>query len=430
MAVTAEIITIGDELLSGEVVDTNSAEIAAALRRRGVRVVRALSVADDVAAIADALRTALEGGGVDVCVVTGGLGPTSDDLTAAAVARACGVPTERHPAAEAAVIAYLTARGRPVDAIQLRQAELPRGAAIVPNPVGSAPGFAARLGVGEVICLPGVPREMRAMLEASVIPRLEGAYPLRRWGRRVYRTLGLREAEVAAQVEPIAAAARGEAALAELKVHYRVAAPEVILTLEAGEGSEAALAALDGAIAAALGEALYGIGEADLPSRLVAALTGAGLTMATAESCSGGRAAALLTGIAGASACVHGAVVAYDNAIKARLLGVPEAVLAAHGAVSEATARAMAEGARAAMAGHADLGLGITGIAGPSGGSAETPVGTVDFAVADAAGTVHRRLLLRGDRASIQHQAAMWGLFLAWARLGARGLAAVVDAGG
>lgn len=426
--VTAAILSVGDELLSGDVVNTNLAEVARALRGCGVRVERALSVPDRREAIVDALRSCLVDVGMDLCLVTGGLGPTSDDLTAASVAVACALPLAQHPEAAAQITAYLQARGRPVEAVQLRQAALPAGAEVIQNPVGSAPGFAVRLAGGEVICMPGVPREMRAMLAEGVIPRLVARHRLRPTPRRVYRTLGLREAELAARVEPIAADARAREALRDLVVHYRVVAPEVFLTLEAGEGAD--LAELDAAIVPALGDALYGIGEADLPTRLVAALTAAGLTVASAESCTGGRVAALITGVAGSSSCFHGAVVAYDNAIKTSILGVPASTLAEHGAVSEATARAMAEGVRAAMAGHADLGVGVTGIAGPSGGSAAKPVGTVDFAVADRAGTSHRRLHIHGDRATVQHVAAMWALRLVWDRLVARGLAAAGEADG
>lgn len=427
MVLTAEILSIGDELLSGDIVNTNLAEIARALRQHGVVVERALSVPDEIDAISRALRAALSV--VDRCIVTGGLGPTSDDLTAAAVAAACDLPLVRHPEAEAQVIAYFAARGRSADATQLRQADLPEGAAVLANPIGSAPGFACALGRGEVICLPGVPREMRALLAEVVLPRLAATGRLRPRARRIYRTLGLGEADLAAHIEPIAAAARGTRALRQLVVHYRVAAPEVFITLEAGDAAaaEAALRELDAPIQARLGGILYGIGEAELAVRVGRALAEHGLRVAAAESCTGGRVAALLTATAGSSSYFHGGVVAYDNAIKTALLGVPEATLAAHGAVSEATARAMAEGLLRAFTGHAELAVAITGIAGPGGASPEKPVGTVDFAVADAAGTTHRRLHLRGDRPTIQHSAAMWALRLVWDRLVERGLGRVLE---
>jgi len=429
MVMTAAIISIGDELLCGDIVDTNLAEIARALRQRGVVVQRAFSVPDQVDAISGALRAALAA--ADRCIVTGGLGPTSDDLTAAAVAAACDLPLVRHPDAEAQVIAYFAARGRGVDETQLRQANLPQGAAVLANPIGSAPGFACALGRGEVICLPGVPREMRALLAERVLPRLAQAGRLRPSARRIYRTLGLGEADLAAHIEPIAAAARDTPALRQLVVHYRVAAPEVFVTLEAGHNADndadAALRQLDAPMRARLGGVLYGIGEAELNLRIGRALAEHGLRLAAAESCTGGRVAAQITAVAGSSAYFHGGVVAYDNAIKTALLGVPEATLAAHGAVSEATARSMAEGLLRSFAGHAELAVAITGIAGPGGGSLDKPVGTVDFAVADDAGTLHRRLHLRGDRQTIQHIAAMWALRLVWDRLVERGLAQVQE---
>lgn len=183
------------------------------------------------------------------------------------------------------------------------------------------------------------------------------------------------------------------------------------------------LAGFDAEFMRALQPALYGLGEADLPARVVAALRAAGKTVATAESCTGGRVGALLTEVAGASACFYGGVIAYDNSVKQGLLGVSEGDLVAHGAVSEVVARAMAIGARRALG--TDFAVATTGIAGPDGGSKEKPVGTVDIAVADADGCSYKRLSLHGERNLIQHVSALWALKLLWDRLVELGLARV-----
>jgi nicotinamide-nucleotide amidase len=433
--VSAQILTVGDELLSGDTVDTNSAFLGERCRRLGVTVVRAVSVRDRVDEIAAALtRAAAE---VDLCLVSGGLGPTSDDLTAEAVARAAGVELVRDAGAVPAIEAWFRRFNRPMPDINRKQADLPRGADMLPNPIGTAPGFAVRLpgaaGGGRgclVACMPGVPREMKRMMTEQIEPRLHRTFAPSPVHRRIYRAIGRGESALAVDVEPVVAEARTRSpGLAALYLHYLAATPQVLVILEGAPGPDGArataeeLAGLDAAMLAALRPAVYGLGEADLPQRLVAAMTRAGKTLATAESCTGGRVAALVTGIPGASAVLLGGVVAYDNAVKTGLLGVGEADLQAHGAVSEPVARAMAEGARRALG--CDFAVATTGVAGPGGGSEAKPVGTVDVAVADAGGTFYRRLQLHGERAFIQQVAARWALKLVWDRLEALGLAAV-----
>jgi nicotinamide-nucleotide amidase len=205
--------------------------------------------------------------------------------------------------------------------------------------------------------------------------------------------------------------------------------PEVTLVLESamdgedGPGHAESLAAFDSPMREALAPALYGVGEAGLAKRLVHALSRAGLFLGLAESCTGGGAAAMVTAVPGASACFQGAVVAYDNRVKQSALGVAERDLLDHGAVSDEVARAMAEGARTALG--VDLAASITGIAGPDGGTPDKPVGTVHVAVSDDQGTVHKRLGLRHDRATVQRAAALWALKLVWDRLVERGVAAI-----
>lgn len=423
----AQILTIGDELLSGDTVNTNLAFLGERCRRLGIEVVRALSVRDRIPEIVQAVGEVA----VDLCLVSGGLGPTSDDLTAEAVARAAGVPLVRNPEAEAAIVARFAAIGRPMPEINRKQADLPAGADMLPNPSGSAPGFAVTLPGGTLVaCMPGVPREMKLMMQEQVEPRLRRRFGLQEIPRRVYRVLGRGESAIASEIEPIVAAARERSpGLAAVYLHYRAATPQVLLIVEALAGPDGAratadeLRSLDAPIAAALGPALYGIGEAGLEVRLLAACRAAGLRLATAESCTGGQVAARLTAIAGASEVFRGGVVAYDNAVKTGVLGVPADRIAAHGAVSEPVARAMAEGARKVLG--ADLAVATTGIAGPGGGTPEKPVGTVDVAVADGEECTYKRLKLWGDRALIQHAASLWALKLVWDRLVARGLAQV-----
>ncbi|MEZ4382467.1 MAG: CinA family nicotinamide mononucleotide deamidase-related protein [Nannocystaceae bacterium] len=423
MGPCAEIICVGDELLTGDTIDTNSAEIGRFLRLRGIAARRAVSVADATAAIAGALAQAVE---ADLCVVTGGLGPTRDDLTAAALAEVAGVECVLSPVAVAAVEAALASRGRGVDPIQLRQAEIPAGAEVIANPGGIAPGFAVEIAGRLVIALPGVPEEVRAMLADGVSTLLERRFAARPRVRRVLRCFGLREAEVAAHVEPAVDALRGEdPRLDPLVIHYRARGPEVDVTLDVDAIAEAAVERLERRLRDALGDACYAVGEVELSARIAAILIARGLTLGTAESCTGGRVAAAMTANAGVSACFHGAVVAYDNAIKAAVLGIPMEVIEAHGAVSEPVARGMAAGVRAALAGHADIGVGITGIAGPGGGSDAKPVGTVDIAVDDGEASRYRRFHFRGDRPTIQRRATQWALWMVFHRLRERGLSEV-----
>ncbi len=433
----AQILTIGDELLSGDTVNSNLAFLGERCRRLGISVIRAVSVRDRVdeivAALTDAARWA------DLCLVSGGLGPTSDDLTAEAVARACGAPLVRHAEAEADLVAHFARFNRPMPENNRKQADLPAGADLLKNPIGSAPGFAVRLpdsaDAGRscfVACMPGVPREMSRMMLEQIEPRLARDFELPPVHRRVYRTIGRGESAIAELIEPVVAAARRRSpGLANLYLHYRAASPQCLIVAEGTPGPDGArataeeLAELDEPFARALETTLYGIGDADLPARLVAALTRAGKTLASAESCTGGRIGALVTEVAGASACYWGGVIAYDNSVKRGLLGVPAADLDAHGAVSEPVARAMAHGARRALA--TDFAVATTGVAGPGGGSPEKPVGTVDVSVADAAGCSYKRLSLHGERGHIQHVSAVWALKLLWDRLVELGLASVED---
>lgn len=449
----AWLLTVGDELLAGDIVDGNKARLAASARALGLEVRRAISVRDRQGEVVAALREAAEN--AHVCLVSGGLGPTTDDLTTAAVAEAAGRPLRRDPDAVLRLEEKFRRFGvATMPPANLKQADFPEGAEILPNPIGSAEGLRCELprkaafgaegdDIGgppretracQVFVMPGVPHELERMLAEQVAPRVRERFALRAVPRRVYRMIGLGESAVAARVEPLVDRARERSpGLAAVYVHYRAHMPQVSVALEATPDSHGAqatmeeLASLDAELVEALAPAIYGIGEADLSARIVTALTAAGLTFASAESCTGGGLGALVTSVSGSSACFRGGIISYDNDVKERLLGVPADMLAAHGAVSEPVARAMALGARRQL--QSDLAAGITGIAGPGGGSPDKPVGTVHIAIADGEETFHKALLLRGTRGIVQAASAVWALKLLWDRLVARGLA-TVSAGG
>ncbi|HWB73546.1 MAG TPA: CinA family nicotinamide mononucleotide deamidase-related protein [Nannocystaceae bacterium] len=425
---TIEALSIGDELLSGDTTNTNATFLGQRARALGLVLQHVATVRDRHEEIVAAVRAAAAR--ADVLLVSGGLGPTTDDLTTVAVADAAGRAVALDPDALARLAEKFRRFARAMPEANHKQAELPEGATWLPNPIGTAEGFTIAIGRCSVFVMPGVPREMRRMMLEQIEPVIAQRLALRPIARRVYRLLGIGESAVAERVEPIVAAARTRSpGLAASFLHYRAAMPEVLVILEGtrdehGNGAtEAELAALDEELVPALAPGLYGIGEADLPTRVITALQRANKRLACAESCTGGLAAALLTAVPGASDCIEGGVVAYHNRIKQSLLGVDEALLAAHGAVSEPVARAMAEGARRSLG--SDLAFGITGIAGPGGGTAEKPVGTVHIAVADGEHTSHLRLQLRGDRGIVQRSAALWATKLVWDRLHEAGLAAI-----
>ena len=425
----AEALCVGDELLSGDTVNKNAAFLGLRARSLGVPLVRVVTVRDRVEEIVEAARAAADR--CDVLLVSGGLGPTTDDLTTEALAAAARVPLVRDDAALARLAEKFRRFARSMPVANHKQADFPQGADILANPIGSAEGFAVGLGRATAFSMPGVPRELERMMIEQVEPRVRARFGLAAVRRRVYRVLGIGESALAEMIEPVVASRRAHSpGLAALFLHYRAAMPEVLVVLEATPdrdghaASDDELAAFDEPFAEVLAPGLYGIGEADLATRTIDALRRAGLRIAFAESCTGGLAAATIAAVPGASDVLDGGVVAYDNRIKHAVLGVPQDVLAEHGAVSEPVARALAEGVRRVMG--SDLGVGITGIAGPGGGSPEKPVGTVHIAVADAEITRHLRLQLRGDRGTVQRAAALWSLKLAWDRLGARGLAGVV----
>ena len=410
MTVHVELLATGDELLTGQVVDTNSPWLMDRLWDLGVMVRRKTLVGDDHADLAAAIRETT--GRAGLVVLSGGMGPTEDDLTSEVVAEVLGVPLERHEPSLRTIEERFRKFGREMTPNNAKQALFPRGAEVVPNRFGSAPGFAARVGRGELVCLPGVPVEYRGLCDEFVLPRVAsrlGAVP----AARVVKLFGVPESHADHAMRPI----MDDPANAGVRWGYRAHWPEVhVKWTVAGPDAEAHAERIGAAVRAAFGDQVWGQGKDELPDRVVARLAARGERVALAESCTGGLVASLLTAVPGASAVLDLGVVAYANAMKQAVVGVPEALLAAHGAVSEPVARALAEGARR-LAG-ATWGVGITGIAGPTGGTPEKPVGTVHLALAGPGGTTAAARTYRGDRGRVQRQAAFEALDLLRRALG------------
>jgi nicotinamide-nucleotide amidase len=398
----AAILAVGSELLGTDRLDTNSLTLAAVLERHGVELVGKSVAGDSEEAIADEVRRWVER--ADLLLVTGGLGPTADDVTRPAVAAALG----RGIAVDEEVLATIAARfreyGMRMPEVNRKQAERIDGAAMIANRRGSAPGMRIDLagdgeGGGAVFLFPGVPVELEAMIESDLEAWLAARGGGRGRQRGCLKVSGLPESTVEERIAP-AYADFGREAISIL------AKPgEVLLQFWAEGDDDERRRRLD-AIAARL-RALVGAAvftddpERDLADVVVALLRERGATVAAAESCTGGWLGQRITAVAGASDVFPGGVVAYSNAAKEALLAVPAGLLAEHGAVSEPAARALAAGARERFA--ATYGLGITGVAGPGGGSDEKPVGTVHVALAGPGGlAVHRRVRFPGDRERVR----------------------------
>jgi nicotinamide-nucleotide amidase len=396
------VVTVGDELLLGDTTDSNAARIGRALAELGAPVVRHETVGDQAGAIAGAVERALADG--DLVIVTGGLGPTPDDLTREAVAELLGRPLRPDPELEAALRArYLAAGYRDFPANNLRQALVPEGARVLPNARGTAPGLALELDGRWVVLLQGVPRELEAMLAGPARDLIVEAFAgrLRPPLHLRVRTTGIAESRLAERVEALLPAARGPVRLAYLPSLFGV---DLRFTVGADADPAGARAWLD-RMAAALGELGPYVYEGDdLVEAVAASLARSGHTLAVAESCTGGLVAKRLTDRAGASRWFLGGVIAYADRVKVEQLGVPAEAIARAGAVSEEVARAMADGVRRALG--ADAGLGITGIAGPDGGSAEKPVGTVWYAVAVGDRVAAETRVFVGDREAVRERSA------------------------
>ncbi len=388
------IVVIGHELLNGDLADTNTQRLAARLRRVGLRVLGAETVPDVLPEITAALGRAAARS--DVVLVSGGLGPTSDDLTLEAAAALVGAPLVQHPPTLAAMQARFAARGIPMPPNNARQAMVPGGAGVFENPAGTAPHVQLQVGEARLFFFPGVPRELDVLADTYLMPWLEGHGVKARYQSRAFKTFGQTESGVAMTLAPVEAMAGPD-----LHVAYRAHFPEIHVSLHATHAEDdARAAALDRAgakVEGLLGALIFTQDPAEsLPEVVGRLLSGAGETVAVAESCTGGLIGGALTSVSGSSAWFPAGFVTYANDAKTRDVGVDPALIAAHGAVSEQVACAMAEGARERAC--TTWALAVTGIAGPGGGTPEKPVGTVHFALAGPRGTTHAMKRLPWDR--------------------------------
>jgi nicotinamide-nucleotide amidase len=441
----AEMIFSGDELLRGDIVNTNQSYLGERLLDLSIFATHALSVTDDLSAMVTAIRDSLARSPV-ILVLSGGLGPTEDDLTREAAAEALGRPLEHHEDLLEQIRERFESRGVAMGDVNRKQALIPRGASVIPL-TGTAPGFWVWQGGTLVVALPGVPWELKEMWEGVVEPLLrespsaestgDGAGDVAGPGNGAGAGAGgaAGAADVAGAPSTTGQTVRrirtygiGESTAAELLSEFdwhgadaaigtRAAIDGLTIILRGAATPEGhrKLDAIQDRMLAILGERVYGVGGAGLPEIAGAALRKAGLTVAVAESCTGGLLGKRLTDLPGSSDYFLGGVTAYDNRVKIEVLGVPAGLLAQFGAVSEETAAAMAEGASRLMG--ADCALSTTGIAGPDGGSDEKPVGLVYVGSVVDGVTVVERLMLWGRRDQIRERAAYSALDLLRRRL-------------
>ena len=419
----AEIITIGDELLRGEIIDSNKARIAQRLLLLDLECRHQVSVLDDPADMRDAFRRAA--GRSDFVLISGGLGPTRDDMTTAVLAETFGRELELDEESLETIRAFFSRVGREMADVNRKQAYFPTDADVLRNPIGTAPGFSIREGRARFFSMPGVPRELDLMMDEQVLPRIErsfsqpdgsgGSAVERRVVRAVLlRTFGMGESTLEAELMDLARDG-------EVDLGFRTSFPDNFLRpvarAKTAEEADARIAQVSEAIRARLGPIVYGEGEDTMESIVGRLLTERGLSVATAESCTGGLIAERLTDVPGSSAYFLGGVVAYSNAAKASLLGVSEAVLEEFGAVSEPVVRAMAEGVRTRFG--SDFGVATSGISGPGGGTAEKPVGLVWLALSaggeDGASKTHAEsFVFQVDRS--RHRSLTAQVALDWIR--------------
>lgn len=410
----AAILSTGDEVVLGQIQDTNARWLAQHLLDLGVSPREHAAVPDDLDVLAATIERLARAH--PLLIMTGGLGPTDGDLTRAALCRVLGCASVLDEGAEAAIKAMMAARGRTYSDRQARQAQRPAMATCLPNAVGTAPGLHARVaGCCDVFCLPGPPGELRPMFASHVVPLLRPA-PGRRVGTRLVHAIGVPEADAVARL--------GDATRRDANPLIGVTASGGVLTFRIrfeGEADAAVVRRMldeaEAKVRTALGAAVFATGEGTLQSAVLDRLRARGRTLATVESCTGGLLGALLTGVPGSSDAYVCGWITYSNEAKSRDVGVPADTLACHGAVSVQTAEAMARGGLARSGAH--HALAITGIAGPGGAAPGKPVGTVCIAHAWRAddGLVHadaRRFQIPGDREDVRTRSARLALALAY----------------
>lgn len=401
-----DLLCIGNELLSGLVENTNAGYISRLLWSKGIPVREQRVVPDSIPEIAGALQESLNGSEAVIC--TGGLGPTDDDLTREAVSKALQRPLVLDQQWLRHLELFFEGRGYPMPPANRKQAQVVEGSRLLPNPLGTAPAAIIPAGKRLVILLPGPPMEMRPLFEKEILPFLAAQGFRATWRTKVVRTVGCGESLLEEKIK--------EAGLPEGVFFSPLAGGgEVLLQLKTGSADPAAAALLDEAVRRLkehLGEYIYGEDEETLAKTVAGLFTARGLTLALAESCSGGLLADTLTDIPGSSLFFKGSLVTYSNEAKEKLLGVPATLLKSEGAVSEAVALAMARGARRVLS--ASVGTAITGIAGPESDFSGRPVGLVYTALCGPAGESCRRTLLPGGRRAVKERSVQTALAALW----------------
>jgi nicotinamide-nucleotide amidase len=391
--VRAELLTIGDEILYGQIVDTNSQWMSTALGEAGIRVVRKTSVGDNEQDILKSVAEAEQR--ADIILITGGLGPTSDDLTKPCLARYFGCDLKIHPEALEEVTAFLKSRGRELTEVNRQQAALPVCCEKITNALGTAPGMWFEKNGKVFVAMPGVPFEMKRMMTDTIIPRLKVTFNPPALHHKVIRTIGLGESFLAEKI------ADWEKALpSHVKLAYLPGMGEVKLRITSSGDDPAALAAEAEALSAALndsiGQYIYGYDDEPIEVVIGNTLRDKKLTISVAESCTGGYLSHMITSVPGSSAYFLGSMIPYAYEVKMRQLGVKPETLEKYGAVSEPTIVEMANIVRAKF--NTDIGVATSGIAGPGGATPDKPVGMVWIAYSDKHQTVTRKLQLTKDR--------------------------------
>ncbi len=405
----AAIIAVGSELLTPEKVDTNSLFITQTLNDLGIAVAFKSIVGDDRAELTAHVAHALQRH--RVLILTGGLGPTDDDLTREVVAARLGLAMHEDPELITVMERRFASRGWTMPAVNRRQAQVPEGATVLANPNGTAPGLWLTHGGAVIVLLPGPPREMKPMMAGEVRSRLLALAGDTRLHRRLVRVSGKGESAVEEVVQPIYSRWLAQDPRIETTILAGLGQVELHLVLQSTDAARAALvlAVAVAELTAALGQDVVSTDGRGLEAVVGDLLRARGWSVALAESCTGGLATSRLTDVPGSSDYVERSVVAYSNQAKVELLGVPVALIQQHGAVSEAVAVAMAEGIRDRAG--VNVGVGITGIAGPGGGSDDKPVGTVCIAVAGARTEV-RTFRFPGGREMVKAMSANWAIDL------------------
>lgn len=410
-SMNAEIVSVGNEVVSGVIADTNAAYLAGRLEDLGATVVAHRGVRDSEEEIIAALRSACDS--AELVLVTGGLGPTDDDVTREAAAKLAAVALVENERAAQLLRSFFAARNRVPHPCNMKQAAIPQGATYLPNRHGTAAGFGMEYKNSGLFFMPGVPREMKMMFEDEVVPRLRDRLAGAGNFRRTLLVIGMGESDLGAKLGDLMQ--RGRNPEVGTMVHAGVIAVRIVGRDKDSRAAQEKVEAVTTRIRALLGHYIISEDESTLPFVVARLLEQNGRTIAMAESCTGGLLSGMITEVPGISRFFLEGVVAYSNDAKMEILCVPETVIEEYGSVSCETAKAMASGVRERAG--AEIGVAVTGIAGPGGGTPQKPVGTVCFALADERGVIAKEERLGGNRNEIRDRAAKYALNLVRLRL-------------